>query len=107
MHTHLEQWAANAAAPGEQSGFSALLKGLTSVVDKSCQSWDSNPQPRVASPMLYPLEPRLPLIITFYLYLIICNFICVYECQESENQFFLTWSRGQIDVFYYVNVIFR
>ncbi len=36
-------------------GFGALLKGLTSVVDNSCQSWDSNPQPRVTSPTLYPL----------------------------------------------------
>ncbi len=39
-------------------GFSALLKGLTSVVDNSCQ--DSNPQHRVTSPTLYPLEPWLP-----------------------------------------------
>ncbi len=40
-------------------GFGALLKGLTSVVDNSCRSWDSNPQPRVTSPTLYTLEPRL------------------------------------------------
>ncbi len=33
VHTHLEQWAANAAAPGSSWGFGALLKGLTSVVD--------------------------------------------------------------------------
>ncbi len=32
MNTHPEQWAANAAAPGEQLGFGALLKGITSVV---------------------------------------------------------------------------
>ncbi len=37
------------------------VKGLTSVVDNSCRSWDSNPQPRVTSPTLYPLEPQLPL----------------------------------------------
>ncbi len=36
-------------------GFSALPKGLTSVVDTSCQSRDSNPQPRVLSQTLYPL----------------------------------------------------
>ncbi len=30
-------------------GVGALLKGLTSVVDTSCQSWDSNPQPWVTS----------------------------------------------------------
>ncbi len=34
--THLEQWAADCAAPGEQSW-------------TSCQSWDSNPQPLVTS----------------------------------------------------------
>ncbi len=43
--------------PGSSLGFGALLKGLTSVVDNSCQSRDSNPQPRVTSPTLYPLEP--------------------------------------------------
>ncbi len=59
-HTHLEQWAADAAVPGSSRGFGALLKGLTSVVDNSCQSRDSNPQPQVTSPMLYPLEPQLP-----------------------------------------------
>ncbi len=62
-HTHLEQWAADAVAPREQSGFSALLKGLISLVDNSCRSWDSNPQPQVTSPMLYPLKPRLPEIL--------------------------------------------
>ncbi len=45
---------------GSSWGFGALLKGLTSVLDNSCRSRDSNPQPRVTSPMLYPLEPRLP-----------------------------------------------
>ncbi len=41
--------------PGSSRGFGALLKGLTSVVDNSCRSRDSNPQPRVTSPTLYPL----------------------------------------------------
>ncbi len=41
--------------PGSSWGFGALLKGLTSVEDNSCRSWDSNPQPRVTSPTLYPL----------------------------------------------------
>ncbi len=65
-HTHPEQWAANAAAPGEQLGVRSRV---------SPQSWywrwrehllftpphwqfllarDSNPQPRVTSPMLHP-----------------------------------------------------
>ncbi len=35
--------------PGSSWGFGALLKGLTSVVDNSCQSRDSNPQPWVTS----------------------------------------------------------
>ncbi len=46
--------------PGSSGGCSALLKGITSVVDNSCRSRDSNPQPRVTSPTLYSLEPRLP-----------------------------------------------
>ncbi len=46
--------------PGSSWGFGALLKGLTSVVDNSCWSRDSNPQPRVTSPTLYPLEQWLP-----------------------------------------------
>ncbi len=41
--------------PGSSWGFGALLKGLASVVDNSCRSRDSNPQPRVTSPTLYPL----------------------------------------------------
>ncbi len=52
--------------PGSSWGFGALLKGLTSVVDNSCRSWDSNPQPPGTSPTLYPLEPRLP---SFYVFL--------------------------------------
>ncbi len=35
--------------PGSSWGFGALLKGLTSVVDTSCQSRDSNPQSWVTS----------------------------------------------------------
>ncbi len=41
--------------PGSSWGFGALLKGLISVMDTSCQSRDSNPQPRVTSLTLYPL----------------------------------------------------
>ncbi len=47
--------------PGSSWGFGALLKGLTSVVDNSCRSRDSNPQPRVTSPTLYPLGHDRPL----------------------------------------------
>ncbi len=53
--------------PGSSWGFDAMLKGLTSVVvlkvenahyslpENSCRTRDSNPQPRVANPTLYPL----------------------------------------------------
>ncbi len=47
--------------PGSSWGFGALLKGLTSVVDNSCRSRDSNPQPRVTSPTLYTLGHNCPL----------------------------------------------
>ncbi len=66
-HTHLEQWAHththtwSSGQSGEQSGgFGALLKGLTSVVDNSCRSRDSNPQLGVSSPTLYPLGHDCP-----------------------------------------------
>ncbi len=48
-------------APGSSWGFGALLKGLTSVVDNICRSRDSNPQPRVTSPTLYPLGHDSPI----------------------------------------------
>ncbi len=44
-------------------GFGALLKGLTSVVDTSCQSRDLNPQPWVTSGFksnALSIRPRLP-----------------------------------------------
>ncbi len=45
---------------GSSWGFGALLKGLTSVVNNSCWSRDSNPQPWVTSPTLYPLGHGCP-----------------------------------------------
>ncbi len=57
---NLEQWAADAAATRRAVWrFGALHKGLTSVVDNSCRSRDSNPQPRITSPTL-SIRPRLP-----------------------------------------------
>ncbi len=41
--------------PGSSWGFGTLLKGLTSDMDNSCWIRDSNPQPQVTSPTLYPL----------------------------------------------------
>ncbi len=49
--------------PGSSWGFGALLKGLISVVDTSCQSQDSNPQPWVTSGFksnALSIRPRLP-----------------------------------------------
>ncbi len=48
---------------GSSWGFGALLKGLTSVVDTSCQRRDSNPQPWVTSGFksnALSIRPRLP-----------------------------------------------
>ncbi len=58
--THLEQWAASTVAPGSSWWFGALLKGLTSVVNNSCRSGDSKPQPRITSQTLYPLGHDCP-----------------------------------------------
>ncbi len=57
-------------SPGSSWGFGALLKGLTSVVDTSCQSRDSNPQPWVTSSFksnalsIRPQLPRMSIICT-------------------------------------------
>ncbi len=68
-HTHLEQWThthththtwSSGQCLGSSRGFGALLKGLTSAVYNFCQSWDSNPQPWVKSPTLYPLSHGCP-----------------------------------------------
>ncbi len=72
--------------PGSSWGIGALLKGLTSVVDNSCLSRDSNPQPRVTSPMLYPLEPRLPttnlsLSSQRQVYKVTIHFCCIFYCK--------------------------
>ncbi len=51
--------------PGSSWGIGALLKGLTSVVDTSCQSRDSNSQPWVTSGFksnALSIRPRLPLM---------------------------------------------
>ncbi len=62
-HTHTHTWSSGQPTlrrPGSSWRFGALLKGLTSVVDTSCRSRDSNPQPRVTSPTLYPLGHDCP-----------------------------------------------
>ncbi len=49
--------------PRSSRGFGALLKGLTSVMDNSSRSQDSNPQPRVTSLTLYPLGHDCPTLL--------------------------------------------
>ncbi len=58
VDTHTHTW--RRGRPGSSRGLGALLKGLTSVVYNTCWSWDSNPQPRVTSPTLYPLGHDCP-----------------------------------------------
>ncbi len=47
--THPSAHTPRGVSPGSSWGSSALLKGLTSVVDNSCRSRDLNPQPWVTS----------------------------------------------------------
>ncbi len=68
-------------------GFGALLKGFTSVVDSSCWSRDSNPQPRVTSLTLYPLEPRLPSPpITILLNLTVFSLLLFYRSSKEDRE---------------------
>ncbi len=60
-HTHTHTPGA-VGSSGSSWGFGALLKGLTSVVDNSSRSQDSNPQPQITSPTLYPLGHNCPTI---------------------------------------------
>ncbi len=65
---HLEQWAADCAAPGEQSW-------------TSCRSWDLNPQPWVTSGFksnALSTRPRLPYhsLMQFYSVYTPLSFIC-------------------------------
>ncbi len=70
--------------PGSSWGFGALLMGLTSVVDNSCQSRDSNPQPRVTSPTLYLLGHNCPWL-PWFTFIILMNFSNVQEKKEQNS----------------------
>ncbi len=82
VHTHLEQWQPTLQRPGCSWGFGALLKGLTSVVDNSCRSRDSNPQPRVTSPTLYPLGHDCPCLDC-----LVTSVVTVEYCLSNETRF--------------------
>ncbi len=69
--------------PWSSWGFGALLNGLTLVVDNSCRSRDSNPQARVTSLTLCPLEPRLPLFI--FLWLLISVLLMLHQNWRVMN----------------------
>ncbi len=59
--THLEQWVQpSLRRPGSSRGFGTLLKGLTLVMDNSCRSRDSNPQPQITKSNTLSTRPRLP-----------------------------------------------
>ncbi len=60
---HLTHPSAHTPGAVGSRGFGALLKGLTSVVDNYCRSRDSNQQPQVTSPTLYPLGHDCPICI--------------------------------------------
>ncbi len=69
--------------PESSWGFGALLNGLTSVMDNSCRSRDSNPQPRVTCLTLCSLEPRLPLFI--FLWLLISVLLMLHQNWRVMN----------------------
>ncbi len=57
--------------PGSSWGFGALPKGFTSVMDTSCQSRDSNPQPWVTSGFkskALSIRPRLPHSLSYVIF---------------------------------------
>ncbi len=65
------------------------------VVDNSCRSRDANPQPRVTSSTLYPLEPRLPrlrlyqIVYTRLLYQIVSHSIVSNKSSKILSTLFL------------------
>ncbi len=64
VNSHPEQWAANAAAPGEQLGVRCLAQGShLSPHDNSCRTWDSNPRPSGYKSDSLSIRPRLPQVI--------------------------------------------
>ncbi len=87
---HLEQWAANAAAPGEQLGVRCLAQGshlsrgiewrrecwlFTPPTYNSCRTWDSNPRPSGYKSNSLSIRPRLPFeTYTVFMLFVHCSF---------------------------------
>ncbi len=74
VNTHLEQWAANVAVPGEQVGVRCLAQGshLSRGIEggesagyspppthNPCRTWDSNPRPSGYKSNSLSIRPRL------------------------------------------------
>ncbi len=59
-HTHLEQWAADTAAPGEQLGVWCLAQGSHLSRGQFLLETRFEPTTRITSPTLYPLGHDCP-----------------------------------------------
>ncbi len=79
---HLTHSSAHTPGAVGSWGIGVLLKGLTSVVDNSCRSRDSNPQPRVTS--------RTTISIRATIQSIRLNYIFSYVLCREHDSVFLT-----------------
>ncbi len=88
-HPSAHTWSSGQPTVRRSWGFGALLKGLTSVVDNSCQSQDSNPQPWVSSGFksnTVSIRPRLPKSSCHDCYKVkSCRFMKVKSSQVSSH----------------------
>ncbi len=74
-HTHLEQ--STQRRPGSSWGFGALLKGLTSVVDNSCQSREPTTSDYKSNAL--SIRPRLHLDYNLQLYCVTSHTVWLSE----------------------------
>ncbi len=79
-HTHTHTWSSGQSTlrrPGGSWGFSALLKGLTSVVDISCRSREPTTSDYKSSAL--SIRPRLPLDYNLQLYCVTSHTVWLSE----------------------------
>ncbi len=79
-HTHTHTWSSGQSTlrrPGGSWGFSALLKGLTSVVDISCRSREPTTSDYKSSAL--SIRPRLPLDYNLQLYFVTSHTVWLSE----------------------------